>query len=333
MPRILLILILAILLFPAKHSAKDMPVVAGRLLVSAKAVPLNSADASVRSIGPFKWLGSWVLESGHKDFGGISSMFVADDGSILGLSDSATLFGFHAPDHAEAGKRQFLAPLPVFPAYRSWPNWKWDSESMIHDPVTDRYWVGFELIDWICRYSPGFARVESCMEWPEMLAWPKTTGAEAMVRLRDGRFLVFAEMAYAGDNATQLLLFDGDPAEKTTARPQMLSYRPVAGFRPTDAVQVSDTRLLVLHRRVTLHQGFTAAIAVVDLPKTLKTGTHLVGREVARLEPPLLADNFEALALSKENGRTVMWIASDDNHQFYQRTLLLKFAVPDSLLR
>lgn len=331
MKRILLILALAILLLPAKHSKKDMPVVAGKLLVSAAPVPLDSSDLSVRSVGPLQWLGSWVLTSINQDFGGVSSMVVAQDGSILALSDGATLFGFHAPSHRPGSERQFISPLPIFPAYKAWPNWKWDSESMVHDPETDRYWVGFEMIDWICRYSPGFARVESCREWPEMLAWPKTGGAEAMVRLTDGRFLVFSEMAPGGENANQLLLFDGDPVESATPHPQMLSYRPPPGFRPTDAVQIGPNRLLVLNRRVTLYQGFTGSVALVELPPVLKTGVALVGQEIARLEPPLLADNYEALAASKENGRTVIWIASDDNHQFFQRTLLLKFALPASL--
>jgi len=334
MQRILLILALAVLLFPAKHSTKDNPVVAGALLVRSEAVPLVSGTAAAPSLGPFIWRGSWVLRSDSKDFGGISAMLVSDDQSVLALADSATLMGFPAPSrpHSAPARRQFIAPLPIKAGYQDWPNWKWDSESLVHDPVSDRYWVGFEMIDWICRYSPGFSRVESCRVWPEMLAWPKTGGAEAMVRLTDGRFLIFSEMAYGGANANQLLLFAADPTEQSTPRPQMLTYRPPQGFRPTDAVQIAPNRLLVLNRRVTLYQGFTASIAVVDMPP-LKEGAHLVGREIARLEPPVLSDNYEALALSKENGRTMLWVASDDNLQFFQRTLLLKLQVPDSLLR
>jgi hypothetical protein len=31
--------------------------------------------------------------------------------------------------------------------------------------------------------------------------------------------------------------------------------------------------------------------------------------------------------VSHENGRPVIWIVSDDNHEFFQRTLLLKFGM------
>lgn len=329
MARILLILALFVLLAPQKHSAKDDPVRAGALLVTAEPLPLNAGDPEQRAVGPLRWLGSWSIRSAQSEFGSISSMMVGNDGSVLALSDSGTLMGFHVGPGK--GERPFIAPLPIRPEERSWPNWRWDSESMVHDPVSGRYWVGFELINRICRYSPGFARVESCASWPEMWRWPRTGGAEAMTRLPDGRFLVFAEKG-AGPGpmpGNDVLLFDGDPADPETARPQRLTYRPPQGYVPTDAVFIGNNRLLVLNRRVTLYQGFTGSIALVEMPE-LRAGALLAGQEIARLAPPLLADNYEALALTRENGRTILWVASDDNYEFFQRTLLLKFALPSA---
>lgn len=334
MGRILLVIALAILLLPSKHSSRELPVAQGALLVEARPLLLDGRDPSVRSAGPFRWLGSWELRSKHRDFGGISSMIAdEEDGSLLTLSDGAALVGMPMPGQplSPRAHRPFIAPLPVRAEERGWPNWKWDSESMIHDPESGRYWVGFELIQRVCRYSPGFARVESCAGPPELAAWPKTGSVEAMVRLRDGRFLLFGEMAPSGQG-NDVLLFDGDPAEASTPPPRHLVYRPPQGYRPTDAVVLGPDRLLVLNRRVTLYDGFTATVALVDLPP-LRNGAELVGKPLARLAPPLLADNFEAMALSHERSRTILWIASDDNHQFFQRSLLLKFEVPQSLLR
>lgn len=331
MRRVLLILAIAVLLLPAPHSAKDLPVTPGSLLVRADPLPLNAGDPLQRQVGPLTYLGGWHLTSPSKEFGGISSMLVSRDGDIIGLSDSGTLFGFHLGP--EGGSRQFIAPLPVRDSERSWPNWRWDSESMVHDPVSGRYWVGFELIQRVCRYSPAFARLESCYSPPEIAAWPLTGGAEAMTRLPDGRFLVFSEMGYGPGGGTDLLLFPGDPSEASTPHPIHMGYRAPAGFKATDAVYLGHGRLLVLNRRVTLYDGFTAALALVQLPPAMKPDMVLEGREIARFAPPLLADNFEALALSEENGRKVLWIASDDNHEFFQRTLLMKFALPDSLTR
>ncbi|MDF0541289.1 esterase-like activity of phytase family protein [Sphingobium sp. H39-3-25] len=325
MPRIPLILLLAALLLPPPHEMKSAPVTPGALLVSARAVPLDSGDPAVRQAGALPFLGGWVLHSQDPHFGGISSMLMQPDGSILGLSDSGTLMGFSL---SPGNRRQFIAPLPTRPSERDWPSWKWDSESMVHDPQSGRYWVGFELIQRICRYAPGFARVEACRGWPEIQAWPETGSIEAMVRLKDGRFLAFSEMGFGPHGGNDVLLFAGDPTEKATPHPRHLAYHPPQGYHPTDAVQLPDGSLIVLNRRVTLHEGFTAVLVRITLPP-FKEGAQLASKPLARLAPPLLADNFEGLALSQEKGRTVLWVISDDNHQFFERTLLLKFALPD----
>lgn len=156
--------------------------------------------------------------------------------------------------------------------------------------------------------------------------WPGTSGPEAAVRLPDGRFLIFAESPYEQNGGAKVLLFPSDPAEPQPP-PVRLGLDPPQGYRITDAVWLEPGKLLTLNRRVTIYDGFTAKLAIVDI-SNLAPGTTLRSTEIASLRPPLLADNFEALALSREGDRRVVWIASDDNHQFFQRTLLLKFALP-----
>ena len=52
-------------------------------------------------------------------------------------------------------------------------------------------------------------------------------------------------------------------------------------------------------------------------------------RELARLQPPLTIDNMEGVSATIENGRTIVWLVSDDNFTPLQRTLLLKFALAE----
>ncbi|NML88189.1 MULTISPECIES: esterase-like activity of phytase family protein [unclassified Sphingobium] len=326
MRRILIVLLLAILLLPAPHKNKPQPFGAGPLLVRARALSLNAADPAQRDLGRLHYLGGWQLNSTHHGFGGISSLLAEPDGQILALSDSGTLMGFHIGP-GKADRRPFIAPLPIRPQDRDRPWWAWDSEAMTHDPATQRYWVGFELQQMICRYSPGFARVEACRTWPEIEAWPETGSIESLARLPDGRFLVLAEMGMTADGSHDTLLFAGDPAEATTAAPMHLRYVPPRGYRPTDAIALDDRHILVLNRRLTLQELFTATLAIVELPERPRPGDRLKARALARLAPPLLADNFEGLAVTQEGGRRVIWIASDDNHEFFQRTLLLKFTL------
>ena len=63
----------------------------------------------------------------------------------------------------------------------------------------------------------------------------------------------------------------------------------------------------------------------------MKPGAVLDGHEIARLASPMLADNFEGMALEQHGTQRILWLVSDDNHLFFQRTLLLKFALPNSL--
>jgi hypothetical protein len=183
-------------------------------------------------------------------------------------------------------------------------------------------WLGYEQFNAVWRYDArGFARRASAAP-PAMKEWSDNAGPEAMVRLPDGRFLVFAE-GEGGDS--EAVLFGGDPAAAGTPALR-LRYRPPAGYRVTDAALLPDGRLALLNRRVSLFAGFTAKLVLATLPR-LAEGALIRGDEAAAFEGPATRDNLEALSVTVEGGRTILWIASDDNYNPFQRTLLMKFAL------
>ena len=94
----------------------------------------------------------------------------------------------------------------------------------------------------------------------------------------------------------------------------------------TDAVALDGTRLLVLHRRFTVADGVGALLGVVDMA-ALGSDAVVVPRVLAEWGPRFAIDNMEGLAVTREGGRTIVWLASDDNFNPVQRTLLLKFAL------
>ena len=155
-----------------------------------------------------------------------------------------------------------------------------------------------------------------------MRGWRGNAGAEAMVRLADGRFLVFAE-GRSGEATSPVLSFDGDPAVAGTGAVS-LRYRPSAGFRVTDVPLLQDGRLLILSRRLSLLSRVRARLAIAELPAP-EAGATIEGRDFAELAAPLAVDNMEALSVGRESGRTIVRIASDDNFMAIQRTLLLEF--------
>src|SRR3546814_18725927 len=130
-----------------------------------------------------------------------------------------------------------------------------------------------------------------------------------MVRLPDGRFLVFSEFAYGPKNSKQLLLFNHDPAEPGPPH-ALLGYYPPQGYRVTDAVWLGDDRLITLNRRVTIYDGFTAKMAMVDI-SGLNPGKLVHAEELATLRRPLHTDTTEASANSPQNADTHIRLAYD----------------------
>jgi len=142
-----------------------------------------------------------------------------------------------------------------------------------------------------------------------------------MARLQDGRFLLIQEDD-GDDGTSQAVLFAGDPAMPDTIS-LTVRYRPPKGHRITDAALLPNGRLILLSRGFTWRGGWSAKLLTADLPS--KAGQTLQTFEVATLAAPLTVDNMEALAVTSEGGRTILWLASDDNLNPLQRTLLMKF--------
>ncbi len=300
--------------------------------VALTAVPLvlNSADPGQTQAGELLYLGGWSLSERGQLFGGLSAMAIRPDGRISALSDSGAMFTFPKPDATASHLTARTTVLPYKKPKKNWMPRPTDSESIAADPDFRHVWVGYELMQLICRYESDFARIGTCRAWPEMKDWPGTESIESLARLPDGRFLAIAEGGEAPGGGREVLLFAGDPVEPSTPHPMRMSYIPPTGYNPTDALWIGNGHMLVLNRRATLYDGFTAIVTLVDL-RDMRAGTVLRGREVARLAPPLLSDNFEGMALERRDGQRILWLVSDDNHLFLQRTLLLKFALPDTL--
>jgi hypothetical protein len=291
--------------------------------IRSEPILLDPSEPGRRSVGALRWLGGWRLTSPQPRFGGISSL-ARIDGGFLALSDEGVAIRFRIGGDGSIGEGDF-APLPEGPPNRL-VRAKLDSESMAIDPADGRIWIGFEGANAIWRYAPGLARAEAHAEPEGMRGWPGNSGPEAMARLADGRFIVIGE-AKRGDGAAEAFLFPRDPTAPG-ATPIRFYYRPPKGFAATDAATLPDGSVLVLNRYYSLLGGVKAALSVID-PAEIATMKVVEGRELARLAPPLSVDNMEALAVERDGARTIIWIASDDNFNPMQRTLLMKFALAE----
>jgi hypothetical protein len=281
--------------------------------LSFEAVPLHAGDPRARRVGRLLYLGGWRITSNDFRFGGLSAIEVAG-GEVLAFSDAGSRIRFPLPRGGGSVRASIDAP-----AGRKSDR---DVESMAADGR--RVWIGLERRNMVERFDRDSWRREAAARPGAMRRWRANRGPEALLRLPDGRFLVFSE---GSGGPSEALLFAGDPTLEDIPAVR-LRYRPPRGYRVTDAALLPDGRALFLSRRVRLLEGMSAKLAVARLDR-LKAGALIEGEEIASLHRPMAVDNMEAVSVGREGGRTIVWLASDDNFNPLQRSLLLKFALAD----
>ena len=321
---VLPLLAVAFLLTQTSSTASIRQLLGDRPTMAVHPVLLDPQHPDRTRVGALTWLGGVRLTSDDPAFGSFSAMLLQGDRFTL-LSDFGNVVRFRmGADWRPRGVS--FADLPGGPG-TGWEKHDRDAESMTADPVTGRIWAGFEWANAVWRFDDAFSRAEAHAEPKAMRDWPTGGGAEAMLRRRDGSFLILSEDARPRSDehsaARRGLHFAGDPTDKGR-EPMPFLYVPPAGYDPVDMAELSDGRVLVLNRRFSIPDLFTAKLTLID-PRGLRTGQVLRGRELATLAPPLLHDNYEALAIGREGADTIVWIASDDNGEVWEQSLLLKF--------
>lgn len=319
--RILFVILAVLLMVPSWSGAERLPLLQpGPMQVTTTPVDLFPGEPARKRLGALTYLGGVELGSADPVFGGFSSMR-ADGRRFTLLSDGGGIVRFTMG--ADWRVRDAVArELPGGPG-TGWEKRDRDSESMAVLPAGDLL-VGFERANALWRYDHDLRRVIGWRKPRSMRKWSENSGPEAMATMPDGSVVVFSEASgKRGLKGFAAIRLKGDPIDPAVP---WYGFRYVAPpkFAVTDAIALRDGRLLVLVRRFGLPQLFTARLQLVEAG-AIRPGAIVTGRTIAAFEGDVIHDNFEALALTRENGRDMLWIASDDNQTFWQRSLLLKF--------
>lgn len=280
-------------------------------------------------IGPVVVDQAWHLQSRNGHFGGYSALLAPAEGRLLAFSDNGLLLDLPVP--ARAGR----VPARIGDLVTARPRRKGccDVESATRDPATRRTWFAFEGSGAIQRRRADLS-LEGEVRPQALRGWPGNQGAEAMVRLPDGRFIVLGE-AFAHRPAWQghpALLFPADPL--TGARPAAFTFAGYPGHRPTDMAALPDGRVLIVMRQLRwpFPARFGARLLLAD-PQTIRPGGEWPAVDLGEVAAPLPAENFEGLALVPQPDGTVTgWLISDDNAAALQRTLLLRLRIDPARL-
>jgi hypothetical protein len=310
-----------LLLVGGPRSGILLPVLPESITVASVPVTLHTDAPDRTRAGQLTLLGGWKLDAPRsRQFGGWSALRVEGDRFTV-IGDYGSVLRFRLTPFGRAVDAR-IDPLPDGCGRQDDKRMR-DSESLA--PALGGWWIGYEVDNRLCRVTTDFTRATALRRPPEMTAWREKYGAEALLRLADGRYLAFAERGPTDDALRPLLIFSGNPADpRTTVTPR--TYVPPPGFSPTDATQLPDGRILVLNRRFGFATLFTSTLVAID-SKSLDRDAPVTGTIIARLAPPTLHDNFEGLDVSVENGRPIIWMISDDNFMSWQSNYLLKFAL------
>lgn len=327
---------------PLRRRLVYVPLLAGMLLllttnirVPPRRAPLDAAVATLEihaldrreappggRVGALVMRRGWELRSDEPRFGGISAMRIEGD-AIVAISDAGSVLRFPVPRRAGTSRVAAVSLNRQVGASKT----SLDAESLVRHE--GRSWLAFEGINAVVRYGPD-GRAHAANRPMPLRDWGGNSGPEAMVRLRDGSFLVFSE-GRSDRRFSPVVLFVGDPVDRSTVH-AVLRYKRPRGYRVTDAALLPDGRVLVLHRRVDLFAGMSALLSIVEVDR-LRPNVTLIGRIVAELRSPWAVDNMEALSVTGESGQTIVRIASDDNFMALQRTLLLEFRLDEAATR
>lgn len=227
-------------------------------------------------MGPFVAQAAWEIVSRNFWDGGYSALVATGPGKLLAATDSGRFLAIAVegglPVAHGAGSVDDRPPSPG-PQKKA----QQDIESLARDPATGTLWAGHEYTNRIERYSDRL-RFRGGVAPPGMAGWGQNSGAEAFVRLADGRFLAVEERARdGGEGRHRALLFPSDPLNGATPRP--LVFIAPDGFRPVDMTPIGGGRVLVLyrgsacrgHRRSAPQSGLRASTGSVRAGKSARS--------------------------------------------------------------
>ncbi|EWY38136.1 hypothetical protein N825_14570 [Skermanella stibiiresistens SB22] len=287
---------------------------------------LDDSQPDRRVVGSLTFRGGLALSDADAGFGGLSGIVVDPGGRrFVAVSDrSAVVTG--TLDYDDVGDLTGARDITVEPLLdidgKQAKFNRGDSEGLTRLP-DGRWAVSFERWHRVELYAsnpvgPVTKPLPKLPRPPGIQSAEGNSGPEAVAGLPGGRMLLLEEGRE--ENAGLHRGWIGGPDGW-----QSLTYRGKAPYRPTDAALLPDGDVVVLERRASILSGFGARI--VRVPATsIEAGAELSGTELAVLEAPISTDNFEGIsAIRTPDGRTMLYVVSDDNFWGLQRTLLMMF--------
>ncbi len=280
------------------------------------------------SVAGLKYKGAILLQCAHPAFGGLSDLLVSKDRkSFLAVSD----MGFWLKGEMIYNDNDFLIGIKPEARLGQLLNidgktlsskYHADAEALSRAPESG-FLVAFERVHRINYFNSShyfdLSGIPSRISPPEhMKVQPENGGIESLTLLPEGRILMIAEGDTDYDNPSYAAVgMDKDWIE--------MKYQRQHGYRPTSVAPLPEGDILTLERSYTGPGSLKIRLCIIKQPE-FKSEVTLYPKQLIKLPRSLPLDNFEGLdTITTDDGRTFIYIISDDNYSPIQHTILMMF--------
>ena len=292
--------------------------------VELKSIKINlfPTDLENISLNKLKFVSGIEIKSNHPDFGGLSGLIINEDKSLISVGDQGIwLTGKIKIDENGKlveiinGRLGHLKGNENNPLYKLGKSYT-DAESI--EPYNNKFVVSFERKHRILIFNDIFLHSEIFYDRIKYLDLPDNGGIEAMAPLKNNSiFLLSENLIHPDDKIAGYLLSDN--------KLKKVYVKKNGSFKPTDMSNLPDGNILLLERSFSPVRGVSARISVIKY-EDLKPNSVILPFILDTLKPPMVVDNFEGISFLKLNdGGYYIFILSDDNFNFLQKTLLYQF--------
>ena len=292
--------------------------------VELKSTKINlfPTDLENISLNKLKFVSGIEIKSNHPDFGGLSGLIINEDKSLIAVGDQGIwLTGKIKIDENGKlveiinGRLGHLKGNENNPLYKLGKSYT-DAESI--EFYNNKFVVSFERKHRILIFNNIFLHSEIFYDRIKYLDLPDNGGIEAMAPLKNNSiFLLSENLIHPDDKIAGYLLSDN--------KLKKVYVKKNGSFKPTDMASLPDGNILLLERSFSPLRGASARISVIKY-EDLKPNSVILPFTLDTLKPPMVVDNFEGISFLKLNdGGYYIFILSDDNFNFLQKTLLYQF--------
>ncbi len=304
-----------------------------------KPIPLSARKGNpVSEVGGLVYRGGVRIISSERRLGGLSGLVVSQDGAeFLSVSDQADWVRgkLEYTDGRLSGVSGLSIGAILDEKGDPLVNKQGDAEAVEQidptGPFPGQVIVAFERQHRLWRYDVsknGFAARPVDLRIPtDMRSIEDNQGIESLFVIDGNQVVAISEGTVDDDGRTMGWMLQLNKDRLTVGQSRPLFLETWKTFRPTDLTRLPDGRFLLLQRHFSPRTG--PIIQVRDLGQSLpEDEVTISGSLLAEMDVSYNIDNMEGLAARQtEDGRTLIYMVSDDNFNPLQRTLLLMFEV------